>query len=135
MIKQVDEKLLSAVCVLNFLRFNARITGTEVYVSWNQPFPLFFFFNECVGRNLFRSDQNRNQIKLFKLDKARSGYPVSRARGSCIIRSSILGRIGISLTVTFNQLRIRLKCLKTVGSVGPRSFYSFLFFYVTWLTM
>ena len=36
-----------------------------------------------------------NQIKLFKLDNARSGYPVSRARGSCIMRSSIPGRIGI----------------------------------------
>ena len=31
----------------------------------------------------------------FKLDNARSGYPVSRARGSCIMRSSIPGRIGI----------------------------------------
>ena len=29
-IKQVDEKMLSAVCVLKFLRFNAEITGTEV---------------------------------------------------------------------------------------------------------
>ena len=28
---------------------------------------------------------NQNQIK-FKLDNARSGYPVSRARGSCIMR-------------------------------------------------
>ena len=47
-IKQVDEKMLSAVCVLKFLRFNAEITGTEVKVSWNQPFPIFFF-NECVS--------------------------------------------------------------------------------------
>ena len=44
MIKQVDEKLSPAVCALKFLRFNLEITGTEVYVSWNQPFPFFFFF-------------------------------------------------------------------------------------------
>lgn len=30
MIKQVDEKLSPAVCVLKFLRFNLEIIGTEV---------------------------------------------------------------------------------------------------------
>ena len=35
-----------------------------------------------------------NQI-LFKLDSVRSGCPISRARGSCIKRSSIPDRIGI----------------------------------------
>ena len=41
----------------------------------------------------------KKKIKIkssyFKLDNARSGYPVSRARGSCIMRSRIPGRIGI----------------------------------------
>ena len=32
---------------------------------------------------------------LFKLDSVRSGCPISRARGSCIKRSSIPDRIGI----------------------------------------
>ena len=45
MIKQVNEKMLSAVCVLKFLRFNAEITGTEVLVSTVSD----VFFNECVS--------------------------------------------------------------------------------------
>ena len=39
----------------------------------------------------------KKKIKLifFKLDSVRSGFPISRARGSCIKRSSIPDRIGI----------------------------------------
>ena len=37
------------------------------------------------------------KLILFKLDSVRSGCPISRARGSCIKRSSILDRIGIIL--------------------------------------
>ena len=48
-----------------------------------------------------------NQIKSsFKLDNARSGYPVSRARGSCIMPSSIPGRIGLlQLAITWYKIR------------------------------
>ena len=37
----------------------------------------------------------KNKLILFKLDSVRSGCPISRARGSCIKRSSIPDRIGI----------------------------------------
>jgi len=44
-----------------------------------------------------------NQIKLFKLSNARSGCPVSRARDSCMKRSSIPGRIGILEILVFEE--------------------------------
>ena len=50
-----------------------------------------------VIKLLSSSTSSLNQIKsiLFKLDSVRSGCPISRARGSCIKRSSIPDRIGI----------------------------------------
>ena len=45
--------------------------------------------------NTMSFEKRDPQIKLFKLDNARSGQPVSLARGSCVMRWSILGRIGI----------------------------------------
>ena len=54
-------------------------------------------FNLCSKRFTWKSNSNQIKIKsiLFKLDSVRSGCPISRARGSCIKRSSIPDRIGI----------------------------------------
>ena len=47
-------------------------------------------FNLCSKRFTWKSNSNQIKIKsiLFKLDSVRSGCPISRARGSCIKRSS-----------------------------------------------
>ena len=47
---------------------------------------------KAVREVILTSQIKSNQIK-FKLHSAGSGYPVSRARGSCITYSSIPGRI------------------------------------------
>ena len=49
----------------------------------------------CNNYNQSQLHQIKIKSILFKLDSVRSGCPISRARGSCIKRSSIPDRIGI----------------------------------------
>ena len=70
---------------------------------------------KAVREVILTTYHKSNQIK-FKLDNAGSGYPVSRARGSCVMHSSIQGRIwnlevlvskgdGIRLKISYNRQR------------------------------
>ena len=71
-----------------------------VLMIWGYVHVMIWGIRTCDDIGVHTCDDieiKSNQIKLilFKLDSVRSGCPISRARGSCIKRSSIPDRIGI----------------------------------------
>ena len=80
-------------------------TCTNRLIFGEGPFFIFLFLNmlseyanqshNFTNLNFRDVTLQINQSILFKLDSVRSGCPISRARGSCIKRSSIPDRIGI----------------------------------------
>ena len=68
-----------------------------VLMIWGYVHVMIWGVRTCdnIGVHVMISKSNQIKSILFKLDSVRSGCPISRARGSCIKRSSILDRIGI----------------------------------------
>ena len=62
-----------------------------VLMIWGYVHVMIWGVRTCdnIGVHVMISKSNQIKSILFKLDSVRSGCPISRARGSCIKRSSI----------------------------------------------
>ena len=96
----VSKYSTTLVCISHF--FVGTNSPSTLYLS-TVVIKLIFNITKCnlvikyTYSSIFYSSLGLLKIKsiLFKLDSVRSGCPISRARGSCIKRSSIPDRIGI----------------------------------------